>query len=161
MAKILIADDSRFQVALLSKALEESGFEVLCALDALQAWMIALRSAPDAIVLDINMPGGSGIEVLRKLRISTKRCMSRWWSSVAAQRTQSRNWRSAWVRLNSSPSPLTRTGCATRCFICCHQLDDFGSGTIRECFHRPLWSGSDDWVEILLIHTIHASRSSH
>ncbi len=72
MAKILIADDSRFQVALLSKALEESGFEVLCALDALQAWMIALRSAPDAIVLDINMPGGSGIEVLRKLRISTK-----------------------------------------------------------------------------------------
>lgn len=72
MAKILIADDSRFQVGLLSKSLEESGFEVVSALDALQAWMIALRSAPDAIVLDINMPGGSGIEVLRRLRMSTK-----------------------------------------------------------------------------------------
>jgi CheY-like chemotaxis protein len=72
MSKILIADDSRFQVAVLSKSLEESGFEVVSALDALQAWMIALRVTPDAIVLDINMPGGSGIEVLRRLRISTK-----------------------------------------------------------------------------------------
>jgi len=72
MAKILIADDSRFQVGLLSKFLEESGFSVVSALDALQAWTIALRSAPDAIVLDINMPGGTGIEVLKRLRISTK-----------------------------------------------------------------------------------------
>lgn len=67
MSKILIADDSRFQVAMLTKALEENGFEVVCAVDALQAWMTALRAVPDAIVLDINMPGGSGIEVLRRL----------------------------------------------------------------------------------------------
>jgi CheY-like chemotaxis protein len=72
MAKILIADDSRFQVGLLSASLEESGFSVVSALDALQAWTVALRSAPDAIVLDINMPGGTGIEVLKRLRISTK-----------------------------------------------------------------------------------------
>jgi len=72
MSKILIADDSRFQIALLSKSLEEKGFEVMAALDALQAWMIALRAVPDVILLDINMPGGSGIEVLRRLRISAK-----------------------------------------------------------------------------------------
>jgi CheY-like chemotaxis protein len=72
MSKILIADDSRFQITMLTKSLEENGFEVVSALDALQAWMIALRTAPDAIVLDINMPGGSGIEVLRRLRVSTK-----------------------------------------------------------------------------------------
>jgi CheY-like chemotaxis protein len=72
MSKILIADDSRFQVALLSKSMEERGFEVVSALDALQAWMTAIRAVPDAIVLDINMPGGSGIEVLKRLRISTK-----------------------------------------------------------------------------------------
>jgi CheY-like chemotaxis protein len=34
--------------------------------------MVARRTAPDAIVLDINMPGGSGIEVLRRLRRSLK-----------------------------------------------------------------------------------------
>jgi two-component system cell cycle response regulator len=72
MSKILIADDSRFQLELLSKSLVGQGFEVASALDALQAWMTALRTAPDAIVLDINMPGGSGIEVLRRLKISTK-----------------------------------------------------------------------------------------
>lgn len=72
MSKILVADDSRFQVALLTQALQEKGFEVVAAQDALQAGMVALRAAPDAIVLDINMPGGSGIEVLKRLRHSTK-----------------------------------------------------------------------------------------
>ena len=72
MPKILVADDSRFQVKLLSDALHAKGYEVLTAGDALQAWTVALRSAPDAIVLDINMPGGSGIEVLRRLRNSSK-----------------------------------------------------------------------------------------
>jgi CheY-like chemotaxis protein len=72
MSKILVADDSRFQVALLSEALQQKGFEVVTAQDAVQAGMVALRSAPDAIILDINMPGGSGIEVLKRLRNSTK-----------------------------------------------------------------------------------------
>ena len=72
MPRILIADDSRVQVHLLTTALQEKGFEVVVAMDAMQAGMAALRSAPDAIVLDINMPGGSGIEVLKRLRRSTK-----------------------------------------------------------------------------------------
>ena len=72
MAKILVADDSRFQVALLKAGLEDKGFEVVVAEDAMRAGMLALRTAPDAIVLDINMPGGSGLEVLRRLRRSSK-----------------------------------------------------------------------------------------
>ena len=79
MPKILVADDSRFQVTLLTKALQEKGFEVVAAQDAMQAGMVALRSAPDAIVLDINMPGGSGIEVLKRLRQSTKTSLFRSW----------------------------------------------------------------------------------
>lgn len=72
MAKILIADDSRVQVHLFSNSLADHGFQVVVAVDALQAWTMALREAPDAIILDINMPGGSGIEVLRKLQLSSK-----------------------------------------------------------------------------------------
>ena len=72
MAKILIADDSRFQVQMLSTWLKEQGFEVLTAADALQAWMSALRLVPDAIVLDINLPAGSGVQVLKRLRSSGK-----------------------------------------------------------------------------------------
>jgi DNA-binding response OmpR family regulator len=62
----------RFQVALLTTALERKGFEVVVPLDAMQAGMVALRTSPDAIVLDINMPGGSGIDVLKRLKRSTK-----------------------------------------------------------------------------------------
>jgi len=72
MAKILIADDSRFQGQLLASFLSPKGFEVVFALDALQAWTAALRSAPQLILLDINMPGGTGIEVLKRMKISTK-----------------------------------------------------------------------------------------
>lgn len=72
MPKILIADDSRFQGQLLASFLSPKGFEAVFAADALQAWTAALRSAPQLILLDINMPGGTGIEVLKRLRMSTK-----------------------------------------------------------------------------------------
>jgi DNA-binding response OmpR family regulator len=72
MAKILVADDSRFQLGLLKSALADNGFDVIVAQDAVQAGMMAVRNLPDAIVLDINMPGGSGIEVLKRLRRSVK-----------------------------------------------------------------------------------------
>jgi len=72
MAKILIADDSKLQVQLISTCLAERGFAVISAGDALQTWMIALREKPAAIVLDISMPGGTGVEVLKRLRMSAK-----------------------------------------------------------------------------------------
>ena len=72
MPKILIADDSRFQVQTLTSWLSPKGFEVATALDAFQAWTFALRTSPDLILLDINMPAGNGIDILRKLRGSPK-----------------------------------------------------------------------------------------
>jgi len=72
MPKVLIADDSRFQRQVLASCLTPKGFEVIFAVDALQTWMMALRNGPDVILLDINMPGGTGIEVLKRLRLSTK-----------------------------------------------------------------------------------------
>jgi two-component system, cell cycle response regulator len=72
MARILIADDSRFQIQMLASWLTPMGFEVIFAVDALQTWMTALRLNPDVILLDINMPGGTGIEVLKRLRLSNK-----------------------------------------------------------------------------------------
>lgn len=72
MAKILIADDSRVHVHLITGWLQDQGHEVVEALDAVQAWMKGLRTQPDVIVLDINMPGGSGIDVLKRLKASVK-----------------------------------------------------------------------------------------
>lgn len=72
MPKVLIADDSRFQVEALTSWLTPKGFEVVSALDAFQTWTYALRVNPDLILLDINMPAGNGIDILRKLKGSPK-----------------------------------------------------------------------------------------
>lgn len=66
--KILIADDDKALVHMLSGKLGERGFEVFAAYDAIQAWMAVMRYVPDAVVLDVSMPGGTGIDVLRKLK---------------------------------------------------------------------------------------------
>jgi CheY-like chemotaxis protein len=66
--KILIADDDKALVHMLASKLSERGFEIFAAYDAIQAWMAVMRYVPDAVVLDVSMPGGTGIEVLRKLK---------------------------------------------------------------------------------------------
>ena len=71
-ATILIADDSRVHVQLLTGWLQDLGLKVIAAFDAIQAWVTAMRTQPNMIILDINMPGGSGIEVLKRLKNSTK-----------------------------------------------------------------------------------------
>ncbi|MCA1560995.1 MAG: response regulator [Acidobacteria bacterium] len=69
---ILVADDDKVHVHLLTTLLKKRGYCVTVAYDGLQAWSTALRSKPDAIILDIHMPAGTGFEVLRKLKTSTK-----------------------------------------------------------------------------------------
>jgi CheY-like chemotaxis protein len=70
--KVLIADDDRILTSFLASRLKARGWSVDVALDAMQALMFAIRSVPSVILLDINMPGGSGFEVLRKLQLSVK-----------------------------------------------------------------------------------------
>jgi CheY-like chemotaxis protein len=70
--KILIADDDTVLVTMLSAGLRTRGHTVVVARDAMQAVMFAIQSQPDAILLDINMPGGTGLNVLRRLKASSK-----------------------------------------------------------------------------------------
>lgn len=71
-ATILVADDDRVTVRLIAARLKTEGYLVVTAFDAMQVGMLAHRSPPDAIILDINMPGGTGLEALRRLRASVK-----------------------------------------------------------------------------------------
>jgi DNA-binding response OmpR family regulator len=70
--KLLLADDDRVLTHLMSNRLRTMGVETVVAHDAMQAFMLALRSPPDVIVLDIQMPGGTGLQALRKLKTSSK-----------------------------------------------------------------------------------------
>lgn len=69
---VLIADDDKTFCQLLAAEMQSAGWRVTIASDAMQTIMFALRSQPDVIVLDIQMPGGTGIQALRKLKASSK-----------------------------------------------------------------------------------------
>ena len=69
---ILVADDDRGLVLLLSKHLIKRGFEVAGAYDAMQASVTVMRQPIDAVILDINMPAGTGYEVLKRMRSNPK-----------------------------------------------------------------------------------------
>ena len=72
MMKILVADDDPLMVQLLRTGLRGQGWNVLVAADAMQVGMFAMNQAPDAILLDINMPGGTGVTALKRLKQSVK-----------------------------------------------------------------------------------------
>jgi CheY-like chemotaxis protein len=64
---ILVADDDRVVVELLSLWLEAHGFTVARAADGMQVIMMVRRAPPAAILLDLMMPGGTGFDVLTRL----------------------------------------------------------------------------------------------
>ena len=66
--RILIADDDLTLSRLLEHRLRERGYEVLVTQDAVQTWQAIQRQSPDLVLLDIKMPGGSGLAVLRRLK---------------------------------------------------------------------------------------------
>src|SRR5438067_5596599 len=69
---ILIADDDQVLVNLLSARLRKLGYKTVVAFDAMQAIMLAMKIMPAAVLLDLGMPGGTGLEVLRRLRASNR-----------------------------------------------------------------------------------------
>ncbi len=69
---VLLADDDKIQTLMLSSVLRAKGYRVDSAFDATQTFTSAIRTKPDVIVLDIQMPGGTGMLVLERLKASTK-----------------------------------------------------------------------------------------
>ena len=72
-ARILVADDDRVLSLMICGVLRDAGHNPVPAFDAMQAVMFAMKSPqPDLVLLDISMPGGTGVEALKKLQISSK-----------------------------------------------------------------------------------------
>jgi DNA-binding response OmpR family regulator len=57
---------------MLSAHLTGRGFAVPVARDAMPAGMMAVRTPPDGLILDIGMPGGTGFKVLERLKVGAK-----------------------------------------------------------------------------------------
>ncbi len=66
--KSLVADDEQEIRSLLDDFLKDEGYEVVLAADGEQALQLAETENPQAIIMDIKMPGLDGIEVCKRLK---------------------------------------------------------------------------------------------
>jgi two-component system, OmpR family, response regulator MprA len=67
--RVLVVDDDRAVREALRRALTLAGYEVRVAQDGLEAIELVVQAVPDAVVLDIAMPGMDGLEVCGRLRL--------------------------------------------------------------------------------------------
>ena len=66
--RILVAEDMQLLVRLMRFHLERADYEVIAAADGVQALARCEEQIPDLILLDVEMPGLNGFQVLDKLR---------------------------------------------------------------------------------------------
>jgi CheY-like chemotaxis protein len=66
--RILVADDERDSVSMLAIILQDEGHEVREVYRGAEVLRLARDFKPDAVLLDIGMPGMSGYDVARELR---------------------------------------------------------------------------------------------
>lgn len=66
--KVLVADDARSSLQLISAYIKEAGHEVITASDGMAAVEQFKLERPDLVLLDVEMPRLNGIEAARKIR---------------------------------------------------------------------------------------------
>jgi CheY-like chemotaxis protein len=68
MARILLVEDNEMNRDMLSRRLMKRSYEVLLAVDGLEAVAVAQSSAPDLILMDMSLPVVDGWEATRRLK---------------------------------------------------------------------------------------------
>ena len=67
-ARVLVVDDIVANVRLLEAKLQAEYFEVVTAMNGLDALELVARVKPDIVLLDVMMPGIDGIEVCNRIK---------------------------------------------------------------------------------------------
>ncbi len=65
---VLVVEDDHVSTKLFREALEAHGYNVLQAKDGMEGWRMAREHRPDLILMDIQLPGVSGLEVTKWLK---------------------------------------------------------------------------------------------
>ena len=68
MRTVLIADDESSIRLLVHATIESDDYTVVEASDGAQAWALTQELKPSLVLLDVQMPGRSGLEVLRSIK---------------------------------------------------------------------------------------------
>ncbi|HEX5107849.1 MAG TPA: sigma-54 dependent transcriptional regulator [Vicinamibacterales bacterium] len=70
---LLVVDDDRAILTLVGTIAQTEGFEVSTTLDGVEALQLLRRRPADLVLLDLRMPGVTGLEILRSIRDITPR----------------------------------------------------------------------------------------
>ena len=70
LGRVLVVDDDPDTVDLLTTILSDAGYEVIAAFTGGDGLMVLEVESPDVILLDLQMPGLHGMDVLRRLRMA-------------------------------------------------------------------------------------------
>ena len=71
MAHILVIDDESTSRAILREILEEAGHQISEAADGSEGIRAYEENRPDVVIVDLFMPPGGGLDVIRKLKSSS------------------------------------------------------------------------------------------
>jgi two-component system response regulator MprA len=71
--RVLVVDDDRAVREALRRTLALAGYEVQLGEDGEQALELIAQSVPEAVVLDVGLPGIDGLEVCRRIRLTGSR----------------------------------------------------------------------------------------
>ena len=66
--KVLLVEDNIVNMKLLQATLAPHGYTLVTATDGMEALEIAIKERPDLIIMDIQLPTMSGVEVVKRLR---------------------------------------------------------------------------------------------
>ncbi len=65
---VLVVEDNDLNMKLFQDVLELRGYNVLQATDGTEGWRMAREHRPDLILMDIRLPGISGLEATKRLK---------------------------------------------------------------------------------------------
>jgi class 3 adenylate cyclase len=68
LVKVLVAEDNANNRQLMEDVLSNIGYQIILAVDGIEAFDLIHQEMPDLVILDVNMPGMNGFEVCERLK---------------------------------------------------------------------------------------------
>ncbi len=69
---VQVVDDDADMSKLIRTILGSAGYRTVAAFDAMQGMIIATRELPAVVIVDLHMPAGGGLSLIRKLKAAPK-----------------------------------------------------------------------------------------